>query len=508
MSKSALAALRITFLYMLFAGLWIIFSDRALQASAASVQLLTQLQTLKGWVFIVITAALLFVLLLRTLRTIEHIYQFDPLTGLLNHDMFKLQLSKKLQQCPRSQVVVVIYLDIDRFAAINQRLGFERADQFLHDFSRLLKNQHSASTLLARFPPDQFALAFMAENNPLAIELSVARVKTLLTQAASRARLTVTCSVGVALGPDDGESAKMLMSAAAQALVRAKQWRQDGFAFFSRELSELELQKQRLLKDLRHALDTDSLALVYQPQYCIDTRALTGVEVLIRWKHPQQGFISPDVFIPLAEENGLSERISAFVVGRAGRELQQSGLLGAVIRRVSINISALEFNNEASMAVLMDHIARAKTLQPWLQIEITETATLTNIEKSADMIRTLKQSGLRFSIDDFGTGYTSLAMLKDLPIDEIKIDRAFINDLSADSKAGTIIAAMIAMARNFGVNVVAEGIETDTQLELLRALGCHEAQGYLLAVPMDIRQLGQQIGPVATGELTAGRVVN
>jgi diguanylate cyclase (GGDEF)-like protein len=508
MSKSALASLRITLLYVLFAGLWIVFSDRALEAGVSSVRLLTELQTLKGWVFIAITATLLFVLLLRTLRTIEHIYQLDPLTGLLNHDMFKSQLDKKLQQCTRDQAVVVIYLDIDRFAAINQRLGFERADQLLHDFSRRLKSQNSASTLLGRFPPDQFAIALLADNNPLAIELSVAQVKTLFAQASQKYRITATCSVGVALGPDDGDSAKTLMSAAAQTLARAKQWRQDGFAFFSRELSELELQKQRLLKELRQALDSDSLALVYQPQYCIDTRALTGVEVLIRWKHPQQGFISPDVFIPLAEENGLSERISAFVVARADAELRQSGLLGGVIRRVSINISALEFNNQESMTALLDHIARAQTLRPWLQLEITETATLTDIEKSAGIIRTLKQSGLRFSIDDFGTGYTSLAMLKDLPIDEIKIDRSFINDLSHDSKAHIIIGAMIAMTRNFGVNVVAEGIETEAQLELLKALGCHEAQGYLLAVPMDIRQLGQQIGPVATGELTAGRVVN
>lgn len=493
MSKALMAAGRISMIYAVFAGLWIAFSDMALESSVTNARHLSSLQTLKGELFVVVTALMLFILVLRTFRSLDMINQLDPLTGLLNHDMFRAELQKKLQQCSPTEYLAVAYLDVDNFAELNQRLGFERADKFLQEFASRLEGHFTANHLIGRFPPDQFAVAFLAEKSQPAVEGFVTQLKALFGQTILRDYPAITCTVGVSLGPDDGGSAKALMSAAAQALATAKQGRRDGIEFFSHELSEQESKKQRLLRDLRQVLDTGGLSLVYQPQFRLDTRELSGVEVLIRWQHPQHGFISPDVFIPLAEESGLCDRISAFVISQAAQELSQAQLLGRYIGRVSVNISAVEFNSEQLMGVLLERIQAVPQLQPYLQIEITETATLTDIGKSAGIIRWLKQHGLRFSVDDFGTGYTSLAMLKDLPIDEIKIDRSFINDLCNDNKAEIIIEAMVAMTHNFGVNVVAEGIETQAQYDLLRQLGCHEAQGYLLAMPMDINNLLKQI---------------
>ena len=231
------------------------------------------------------------------------------------------------------------------------------------------------------------------------------------------------------------------------------------------------------------------LFLVYQPQYQLLTGELTGVEVLARWQHPDKGFIAPDVFVKLAEEYGLCDQLSAFVVSSAEQELSSHGLLGEYIKRVSINISAIEFNSTPLMDTLIENIETAEQLFPYLQLEITETATLDNLEKSAALIDRLKSKGLKFSVDDFGTGYTSLAMLKDLPIDEIKIDRSFINELEKGGKSKAIVDAIIAMTKGFGIDSVAEGIESRAQMELLKAIGCSEGQGYYLAMPMTIEKL-------------------
>jgi len=284
------------------------------------------------------------------------------------------------------------------------------------------------------------------------------------------------------------------MSAAAEALVKSKKGSRDSTEFFNKELSEQEKERQALVKDLKHALLNKQLFLVYQPQYALESGELTGVEVLARWRHPQKGFIAPDIFVKLAEEYGICDALSAFVVFCAEQELTGKGLLGTHINRVSINISAQEFNSPPMMEALMENIDRATGLAPYLQLEITETATLDDLEKSAELIVRLKARGLKFSVDDFGTGYTSLAMLKDLPIDEIKIDRSFINDLEKGGKAKAIVDAIIAMSRGFGIDSVAEGIESQSQLDLLKAIGCSEGQGYFLAMPMTIDKLVAHLG--------------
>lgn len=278
------------------------------------------------------------------------------------------------------------------------------------------------------------------------------------------------------------------MSAAAYALGKAKAEGSD-VQFYNKERSKLESARQELLQDLRAALETESLSLVYQPQYCLKNNTLTGVEVLIRWRHPRLGFVSPDQLIELAEENNLCDKVSGFVIRRAQQELAEAGLLNGIIPRVSINVSAVEFNSTSLMGKLMQQIEKAPDLADKMQIEITETATLDNIEKSARIIESLKQQGIRLSVDDFGTGYTSLVILRDLPIDEVKIDRSFISCLQGDKKSHAIVQAIIAMSQGFDMTVVAEGVETQQQQDILYELGCNEAQGYYLAMPMEIQTL-------------------
>ena len=493
MTKTAKSALRITLLYAVFAAVWIRFSDIALEATVTDVTILTQMQTIKGWLFVVVTAVLLFGVILRGMNTIDQGNRLDRLTGLLNHDMFKHELDRKLSAREPDQYLVVIYLDIDGFSLLNRKLGFEAADKLLLNFSRELRQNYSASVILGRFPPDQFGVAFLTSESQESLERGVMELKQLFIRVMHQNQLDVTCCLGVATGPGDGKRAKALMSAVVEALQKAKHEGADGVQFFNRELSEIKNKRMELLRDLRTALDERSLSLVYQPQYSLKDNSICGVEVLIRWQHSKHGFVPPDRFIPLAEEFSLCDEISAFVIERADQELREQDLLGKLIPRVSINISAIEFNSPQLMDKLIINIENTLRLKHHLQIEITETATLNNIEKSAHIIRSLNTRGIKFAVDDFGTGYTSLAMLKDLPINEIKIDRFFVNDLDEDGKAHTIIEAIIAMSESFGVNTVAEGIETPEQMKLLGRMGCSEAQGYYLAVPMNIHKLKQHL---------------
>lgn len=487
------SAVRIALIYAFFAGLWIVFSDMALESMVSDLALMSRLQTYKGWFFVLVTAVMLCFLVFSALLKIERINEFDPLTGLLNHHMFMEQLSRKLLNKQAKQKIVVIYQDIDRFAKINEVLGFGLANQALADYARELKAGFHSNVLIARFPPDQFAIAFISDKDLSLLDERITQLKRLFSKAMLAYKISATSTLGIAISPQDGNETKALMSAAAEALVKAKQGSPGNIEFFNKALSEQEKEKQLLVNDLREAVQAKKLFLVYQPQYQLQTGVLTGVEVLARWQHPEKGFVAPDIFVKLAEEFGLCDELSAFVVSRAEEELAGRGLLGQAIKRVSINISALEFNSPPLMETLMENIQRADQLFPYLQLEITETATLDNLEKSAALIESLKSKGLKFSVDDFGTGYTSLAMLKDLPIDEIKIDRSFINDLEKGGKSKAIVDAIIAMTKGFGIDSVAEGIESGAQLELLKAIGCSEGQGYFLAMPMTIEKLEAHI---------------
>lgn len=499
MSPNFASALKVTLLYALFGCLWIVFSDQLLEISSPDTASLSRMQTVKGWFYVIMTSLLLFVLVSRSLATIEKLNTVDPLTRLVRHYQFRNALEIMLTQRAAGFSVVLVYLDIDDFSGINRRLGYERADQLLVEFARRLRSHFSASTLLGRLGPDQFAIAqTLPEKHDLAAELLAdLRRQLILTGSVFNENLQVT--MGAAFAPTDGNSDRALMAAADQALLKARSVAPGGVQFFSQELSRQEIDRQLLVQELRQAISSRRLSLVYQPQFSTQDFQVTGVEVLIRWRHAKRGFIAPDVFIPLAEEHGLIADISAFVVSQSYSELSVNGLLGSVVPRVSINISALEFNSPTLLDALIEGIEAVGRFNSCLQIEITETAAFANLRLGAMAMARLKGHGLCFSVDDFGTGYSSLSMIKSLPIDEIKIDRSFVNDLDSEPKAGAIVAALVTLAAGLRVGMVAEGVETQEQLDSLTRLGCREVQGYLLAVPMTITQLVEFLADTSTG---------
>lgn len=492
MPKSLASAIRISILYCIFSALWIVFSDKALEWLIHDVALMSLAQTVKGWFFVAVTSALLFILVSNSFNTIESLNQVDGLTGLVRYYGFKQELDTKIRNRQADQVVLVMYLDFVNFAALNQSLGFEAADRILSGFAKRLQSLYSADVSLGRLGPDQFSVALTIANDNEKIEEAINQLRQAFDTNARVKQLDLSCAMGVAIEPNDGHSATLLMSAAANALGKAKN-ENSGVQFFNKELSKQESERQALLQDLRQALKDKALSVVYQPQYDLDSESVTGVEVLVRWQHPVKGYIPPDVFVELAEENNLCHHISAFVIHQAEKELGSYNLLNNKIPRVSINISAVEFNSTILMDKLIEQINLAPRLSKHLQIEITETAALDNVKKSIEIISHLKSKNICFSIDDFGTGYTSLVILRDLPVDEIKIDRSFISCIEQDKKSRAIVESIITMTKGFDMTVVAEGVETQEQQILLSHMQCNQAQGYLLAMPMDIKTLSYHL---------------
>lgn len=488
---SSKSALKIALIYALVGVLWILFSDKALEWLVEDSQQLTRIQTYKGWAFVLVSAMLFYVLSLCALRQVDRLHQSDPLTKLLRHYRFQLYLQDLLSEMNAiSGHVLVIEIDIDDFKHLNAHFGYEKADQFLQLFARKLQEHYTADTLIARPGTDRFLVAKrQVRVQPEVLEEEIEEVRQLAAETAREFKAPNTICMGMALSPRDGDSAGLLLAAATTALNNARLAGPGTARIHNAELSERERERQELLGRLQETLDEEGLSLVYQPQFAVDTGRISGCEVLVRWNDPVLGFVSPDLFIPLAERYRLIDRITRFVIHRAYQELSQEGLLGSALQRVSVNVSAVEFSDPQQMEALLQEVRSIDHFRDFLQLEITETAALNNLKGSAELIRRLREEGLRFSIDDFGTGYSSLAVFKDLPVDEIKVDRGFIHELAEQSRAAAIVEAIIHMARSFNVAVVAEGVETEEQLAKLRACGCHEAQGFLLAKPMKLKQL-------------------
>lgn len=405
--------------------------------------------------------------------------------------MFKQQLGRRLKALEPNEKLVLGCLDINNFKELNNTLGYEGADLFLIELSNAIGRFARPGAIIGRLPPDQF-LATRQFTDSDSIQIRVQSYLDLFASVAQKMNVDVACRIGVAVYPDDGKTADELLAAASAAIVTAKKMDQQ-VCYHDRAISQAVTKRRAMLLELKAAVQNNDFHLVYQPQYSIDTQEICGAETLIRWEHAEHGFIAPDEFIPLAEESGIMHEITKFVLSQCNTELSEAQLLGGVLRHVSVNISATEFNVPAQMKALQEHLQTLGQLSKRIRLEITETATLRDFEQSCGLIDELRSQGISVSIDDFGTGYTSLAMLKDASIDEIKIDRSFVDSIQDGQRSKTIVRAIIAMARSFNINIVAEGVETQQQLDLLKDLGCIEAQGFLLGKPMPIEAFKQHV---------------
>jgi diguanylate cyclase (GGDEF)-like protein/PAS domain S-box-containing protein len=429
---------------------------------------------------------------------INYLSYYDSLTGLPNRTLFEDRLPQALSLAQRNeQMVAVLFLDLDRFKNVNDTLGHAVGDKLICGVAERLTGCLRGSDTVARFSSDGFALlltqisrtedaariAKRAENS--AVEIAQNILDALKSPFDFDGQeLYVTASLGIGLYPHDGKDSQALLQNAGAALSHVKEQGGNGYRFYAEDMNAKALQQLTLENDLRRAIEREEFVLYYQPQVDINSGRILAVEALIRWQHPELGFVSPVDFIPLAESNGLIVPIGEWTLRTACAQAKRWQEEGLPPLRMSVNLSARQFEQPD----LLDTVARTlreTELDPtFLEFEITEGAVMKNAERAIDIMHRLREMQIQIAIDDFGSGYSSLSYLKRFPIDRLKIDQSFVREATTDSTDAAIIMAIITLAQNLRMKVIAEGVETEEQLRLLRILKCDEIQGYLFSRPL------------------------
>jgi diguanylate cyclase (GGDEF)-like protein/PAS domain S-box-containing protein len=425
-------------------------------------------------------------------KTEEKIIQlayYDQDTGLPNRMRFTEQLEEMLHRAKhKKELLAVLVIDIDRFKIINDSLGHYAGDIVLKELAERILEQLPSGAFLGRFSGDKFTL-LLTENVSIDRTTRIAReLQNLISMPLSyqNQEFTVTASIGISSFPGDGLDEQVLLKNADIAMNRSKNQGGNKITYFSTGMNEQAMVRLELESYLRKALQKGEFHLCYQPLMDLKSGEITCTEALIRWQHPHLGLVPPAQFIPLAEETGLIEEIGAWVLTTAcvqTKVWQQNGFpnLG-----ISVNVSAYQFQQHAFIGQVIQALETSRLEPGYLSLELTESAMLKDIVYSISVMKSLQELGVKVSIDDFGTGYSSLSYLRSLPIDTLKIDQSFINNLHDDPSDIAIVKAIITMGQGLSVKIVAEGVETHEQLNLLRDLDCHYAQGYYIEKPLDI----------------------
>ncbi|KGJ91017.1 EAL domain-containing protein [Colwellia psychrerythraea] len=420
-------------------------------------------------------------------QQLKHLALHDPLTGLPNRLLFQERLQQAIALSNRQHhKFAVFFMDLDNFKIINDTMGHESGDELLRQVALRLSGIERDTDTVARLGGDEFAFII---NKVVTAEDAVSfaqRLNKLLKTPieVNGNNINMGSSIGVTIYPDDASSSDELLRNADIAMYQAKEDGRNTTCFFTREMN-VKLQKNKeILTDLAESLTQDHFELHYQPIFTIDHKTLVGAEALIRWHHPEKGMIPPDKFITLAEQSGLINELGDWVLARACREIKNFIKAGILDIKVAINISPVQFRRKDFLAHMLLILEQHDVSANFIELEITEGAVMDNVDQAIDMMQALHDAGFQLAMDDFGTGYSSLSYLKRFPIQKVKIDRSFISDLENDDDSKSITTAIIQMSHSLGLNVLAEGVETEAQLHYLQGEKCDYVQGYYTGRPM------------------------
>ncbi|KPU42653.1 cyclic di-GMP phosphodiesterase Gmr [Oxobacter pfennigii] len=420
-------------------------------------------------------------------ETIHNMAYYDMLTGLPNRTLLYERISSVSSQAARfSRKFAIIFMDLDNFKSINDTLGHDLGDKLLKNIADVLKENTKDKGILARLGGDEFVLLISKMKSIVDVTDAAEKILEVLQKPVEveGSELYITSSMGIAIYPDDGTDARTLLKNADTAMYFAKETGKCNYRFYSSEMNDKIVNKANMEIKLRHAVKNNELGVFYQLQVDIQTGAVTGVEALARWEQSKYDFVSPDDFIPLAEETSLIVPIDEFVLKNACMQNKTWQDMGYPPVHVSVNISAHQFQYQNIIETIGCILDKTGMDPKWLVVEITESAALKDFDSTVKVINRLMEKGVQISLDDFGTGYSSLYYLKQLPINMLKIDKSFVAGITRDPKEENIINALIMLAHSMGIKVVAEGVETQEQLEFLRDKGCDIAQGFLFKKPM------------------------
>jgi diguanylate cyclase (GGDEF)-like protein len=418
--------------------------------------------------------------------------QYDFLTGLPNRQQLQQQLDQILEDAGRlNRRVAVLCVGLDDFKGINEQFSYQTGDQLLLALSDRLRSHSGRLGALARLGGDQFALVQADIEQPYeAAELAQSVLDDLDTPfMLDQQQVRLRATIGITLFPEDGDSTEKLLQKAEQTMTLAKSRSRNRYQFYIASVDSEMRRRRELEKDLRDALALNQLHLVYQPQVDYRDHSVVGVEALLRWQHPQHGLVPPDLFIPLAEQNGTIIPIGEWILDQTCRQLREWHDQGFTELRMAVNLSTVQLHHAELPRVVNNLMQVYRLPLRSLELEVTETGLMEDINTAAQHLLSLRRSGALIAIDDFGTGYSSLSYLKSLPLDKIKIDKSFVQDLLEDEDDATIVRAIIQLGKSLGMQVIAEGVETVEQEAYIIAQGCNEGQGYLYSKPLPAREL-------------------
>ncbi|MDE1936895.1 EAL domain-containing protein [Bradyrhizobium sp.] len=418
---------------------------------------------------------------------IQFLAHHDALTRLPNRAFFNVRVDQEIAGLAPGRSLGVMCLDLDRFKEINDLFGHAAGDRALLSFASRVSGLLVDGQMMARLGGDEFAILLPNISGPAAAGRLAETILEALRDASDAPEVPIATSIGIALSPDDAADRQSLMSHADVALYRAKKEGRGTYRFFEAKMGAEVRDRRQLDHDLRLAISRDELWLAYQPQLDIRHGKVVGFEALVRWRSPSRGEISPGVFIPVAEETGAILQIGDWVLKEACREAAS----WKMPLKVAVNVSAVQLHNASFAQELHQILIETGLSAKRLEIEITETALVRDLNRTLATLRQVKALGVEIAMDDFGTGYSSLSNLRAFPFDRIKIDRSFIKQVNSNQQAATIVRAVLGLGKGLGLPVIAEGVETDEELRFLQEESCDEVQGYLLGRPASIDSFRQ-----------------
>lgn len=433
---------------------------------------------------------------------------YDTLTDLPNRALFQDRLDQELQRAMRSSsLVALLFLDLDGFKAINDSMGHGVGDQLLKEVAQRLLNCVRGSDTVARMGGDEFTILLSDLATPDKAESAAGSVA-----AKVRARLAepfrlqgrevfVSTSIGIALYPRDGDVASSLLRHADTAMYQAKEQGKNTWRFYDPAMSIRSMERMDLQNAMHRAVRDEQFCLLFQPLVRLSDQRVVGAECLLRWGHPDRGTISPADFVPIAEESGLIVPLGHWVLEEACQQFARWRRRGLQLERIAVNLSARQFADADLMSVIVQSLERAGMSPHSLELELTESILMDDIDYALGLLRDLKAMGVRIAIDDFGTGYSSLSYLRQLPLDCLKIDRSFVEELADQSGNHGIARAIVALARSLGLEVLAEGVEEQREYLALRQLGCDLAQGYWFGTPANAERFVERCQEMARAAL-------
>jgi diguanylate cyclase (GGDEF)-like protein len=442
----------------------------------------------------------------RTESRIKYLAYFDVLTGLPNRQLLVREMSRAIRAAQATNTLIaLLYLDLDRFKRINDNLGHSVGDALLKAVARRLHQcirptdlvgavdsaQPASRGSVARLGGDEFVVLVTGLTDEKQATVVADRIRDALGEPfeCGGHRFVVTPSIGIALCPKDGSDIEDLLVKADMAMYKAKDQGRNGHAFYGESMAIRSLSRLELENDLRRAFDAGDFQLHYQPKVDLATGRVVGVEALLRWHHATRGWIEPEAFIPVAEESGIIVALGEWVLRETCRQLQRWAGTDLGHLTIAINVSVQQFAREDFVESVLRTLQHYDVRPGLLELEITESLLLRNVDDTTACMKRFRAAGLTLSIDDFGTGYSSLGYLRSFPVDALKIDRSFVKDLNAKGDGGGICAAIIALARELKLRVIAEGVENLEQVDFLRRHRCDQVQGYLFSAPLPITEL-------------------